>query len=570
MACAPIAVFAFNRPGRLRNCLASLKKNSLASESEVVIFIDGPRNLSDVMDVRACKREARLATGFLTVRIIERPENYGLVKSIRSGVSQVLAQRSTIIVVEDDLEVSEYFLEFMNEGLATYASVERVASIHGYVYPSESPFDAPFFLRGADCWGWATWRSRWDQVNFDAKRLYQQLKAIGGLDKFDFQCGAGFSTLLQKTIENPSTSWAICWHASMFLQNRLTLYPNKSLVKNVGLDGFGTNCAQSENFDVEISDRRVCGFGIELQESEQAYLQFQKFFLKLNRRRWNRIFKRFWTTHYYRSRLRSLKEFLKIKLNIMFPQLHGPISNVDLASRSVGMGYADPLISKKVKQATLALISTLKGCERDSVVFDKIQYSYPMLLGLSLAAQNCPGLKVIDFGGSLGSSYFQTRHLHERFNLESWSVIEQPEFVMESAEIKADKLSFYKTAGEALEQVGHPSILILSSVLQYLDNPYKTFAELVAKLRPSYILVDRTPFTDGSLDRAYLQRVPRWIYSARYVLTALSEKKFMKSVPNNYDYIEIFPAFDGSMFSSKGDEVPFKAVLLELNAVTAK
>ena len=106
--------------------------------------------------------------------------NYGLSKNIIQGVSEILKKFKKIIVLEDDLIVNRYFLKFMNEGLTLYEKNKKVASIHGYVYPIKDIKNKiksnTFFIKGADCWGWATWKRAWINFDSDGKRLLQNLK----------------------------------------------------------------------------------------------------------------------------------------------------------------------------------------------------------------------------------------------------------------------------------------------------------------------------------------------------------------------------------------------------------
>jgi hypothetical protein len=245
--CAPIALFAFRRPEHLSRCLASLSANPEAPLTEVWIFCDGPRDESDVRPVEEVRRVARLAEGFANIRVIEQTQNIGLAASVITGVSEVLNNCDRVIVVEDDLVVSPDFLGFMNQGLDLYAESSDVVSIHGFTYAVDTPLPQSFFLLGADCWGWATWRRGWEVFNPDGYELLKELDERGLGPSFDFDSAYPYRQMLVDQVAGKIDSWAIRWNASAFLARKLTLYPGESLVENIGQDGSGTHSVGSES-----------------------------------------------------------------------------------------------------------------------------------------------------------------------------------------------------------------------------------------------------------------------------------------------------------------------------------
>ncbi len=158
MKLSKIALFVYNRPEHVKKAVESLVSNIGSNESELFIFSDGPKDEKDEKLVLAVRKILKEVRGFKKVKLIIRNENIGLSKSIISGISEVFENTDRIIVLEDDLVTSKYFLKFMNEGLEFYQNIEEVISIHGYVYPVNEVLPQTFFLKGADCWGWATWK----------------------------------------------------------------------------------------------------------------------------------------------------------------------------------------------------------------------------------------------------------------------------------------------------------------------------------------------------------------------------------------------------------------------------
>lgn len=251
---SPIVVFGFNRPVHLRQTLAALSENFGAEESDLIIFIDGPRDTNDETLIQACVEVSNdFVHRFRSFKLVQGPSNQGLAKSIISGISEVLEKYPTIIVVEDDLVTSPYFLDFINRGLDRFAEDPEVASIHGFVTPFKKPLSEPFFMRGADCWGWGTWRDRWQLFNPNGQELLDQLESRELLKEFDLGGAYPFSGMLKDQIAGKNNSWAIRWHASMFLQDKLTLYPARTYVVNIGFDGSGTHTGHTSIYESELS-----------------------------------------------------------------------------------------------------------------------------------------------------------------------------------------------------------------------------------------------------------------------------------------------------------------------------
>lgn len=247
---APIALFAFRRPEHLSACLASLRECRESVYSPLVVFCDGPRSGDDVAGVEAVRRVARAADGFASVRVVERDRNLGLAASVIDGVSGLLAEHERVIVVEDDLVVSPDFLRYLNEGLDLYADEPAVVSIHAYVYAVNEPLPQSFFLRGADCWGWATWRRGWAVFDPDGTALLRRLDTSGEQRAFDLDGSFPYRAMLVDQVEGRIDSWAVRWYASAFLAGGVTLYPGVSLVENTGQDGSGTHSIPSATHQV--------------------------------------------------------------------------------------------------------------------------------------------------------------------------------------------------------------------------------------------------------------------------------------------------------------------------------
>lgn len=279
MNCAPVALFVYNRPWHTRQTVEALLANSEASETSLYVFSDAPRDVAASKAVAEVRSYLREITGFKSLSIIERENNFGLARSVIDGVSSVCGQHGRVIVLEDDLVTSSYFLKFMNEGLEKYRDEQRVISIHGYSYPVEQVLPETFFLKGADCWGWATWKRGWDLFDPDGQRLLDELKRRKLTRQFDFDGNYPYTRMLKDQITGKNNSWAIRWYASAFLKDKLTLYPGRSLVRNIGLDGSGTHCSETEGFSGELAFDRILVEGVAVEETliaRQLFAEFHK------------------------------------------------------------------------------------------------------------------------------------------------------------------------------------------------------------------------------------------------------------------------------------------------------
>lgn len=284
----PIAIFCFNRIDHLIRTIDALRQNNMAQESPIYIFSDGARNEFEKEAVDDVRRYISNIEGFRSINIIHREFNYGLSKSIINGVTAVLKSFDSIIVLEDDMISSPHFLTYMNEALNMYSQDDRVACIHGYTLPCESELPETFFLRGADCWGWGTWRRGWDLFCEDGQRLLEQIESNNLQYEFDYDGTFRFTKMLKDQISGKNDSWAILWYASTFLQGKLCLYPGRSLIHNIGNDDSGTHSKRSTIFDTPLSTSKISIDPRDVCISDISRQAFVRYFRKVRFRRWFR------------------------------------------------------------------------------------------------------------------------------------------------------------------------------------------------------------------------------------------------------------------------------------------
>ncbi|MFZ4108691.1 MAG: glycosyltransferase family 2 protein, partial [Candidatus Planktophila sp.] len=236
--------------------LDALAANTAAASLPLIVYVDGPRGEADQAAVAEVVAVAQQATGFLSVEVRSSSENLGLYRSLTGGINTILAEYESIIVLEDDILTSPHFLQFMLDGLELYQDSPEVGSISGYTPPIRQELPETFFLRGADCWGWATWRDRWKLYRHDAKAMAREIRDRGLAKEFDLLGHYPYLAMLEGRAAGKNNSWAICWHASCFLAGKLILYPGKSLVSNIGFDNSGEHCGPSALLSTKIDAER--------------------------------------------------------------------------------------------------------------------------------------------------------------------------------------------------------------------------------------------------------------------------------------------------------------------------
>lgn len=278
---APIVLFAYNRPEHTARALRSLAAADMAESTDLIIFCDGPKETPDDAERVAKVRAAcRAATGFRSVRIEERERNMGLAANIIDGVGKVIGERGRVIVVEDDLTVSGFFLRYMNAALDYYDG-RGVFSVAGYSPELEIPKDygVSTYMMHRNCsWGWATWRSRWEKVDWSVATFDTFIRDGRRRRAFN-ECGNDLSPMLLRWKIGEINSWSIRFCYAGFLCGEPTVYPRKSLVRNGGADGSGTNVGATKRYDAPLAANvGLQNFATGVAPDHRIVCQFRKFY----------------------------------------------------------------------------------------------------------------------------------------------------------------------------------------------------------------------------------------------------------------------------------------------------
>lgn len=275
MTYAPIALFTYSRADHTKRAVESLVQNSEAAESDLYIFSDGPKTEAKREAVKENRKYIHTIKGFKSVNIIERETNWGLANSLIAGITDVINKHGKVIVVEDDLVLSPFFLKFMNEALEKYKDEDKIGAITAYCPIKDDTLPETFFLRYFHCWGWATWKRSWDLMNLDTKFLLRKLR--WKTKKFNLDGALNNYGMLYCQKIGMVDSWFIRLYASFFLAEKLTLFPGHNLVSNHGLDGSGTHSRKQKHItrddekDVDYLNKPVILHHIPIQEDIPSY-----------------------------------------------------------------------------------------------------------------------------------------------------------------------------------------------------------------------------------------------------------------------------------------------------------
>jgi hypothetical protein len=283
MSYAPILLFVYNRPEHTRRCIESLLKNSLASESNLFIYADGAKDNTQQEAVNEVRNYIRAIQGFKQTTLIERSENWGLARNIIDGVTTQVNRYGKVIVLEDDLVVAPYFLQFMNDALEVYKDEPKVGHIQACDFTQDSSLPSTFLIKWTGSWGWATWDRAWKYFNPNGKELLQELEERKLTRIFDFNGKYGFTRMLRRQIEGKNNSWAIRWNASLFLKDILSLNVGRSLVQNEGFDGSGTNCGGGGLYASHLYLQPLPVIPISpIEENKEARQAFVRYYARTN------------------------------------------------------------------------------------------------------------------------------------------------------------------------------------------------------------------------------------------------------------------------------------------------
>jgi hypothetical protein len=309
---APIVCFGFDRPEHLNNMLSTLADNKISEESIVYICIDGPSENTDISLHRRTIEVAKKNWQFKSKNLILRDKNLDCRTNIISTISELFTKHDKLIILEDDLHLGKFFLQYMNNALNKYSENKNIWHVNGYTYPqlnfskksSVSTFISP--------WGWGTWKDRWDIFTGND---FDKVNLISGLDEkqrkiFNVEGLYDWENIIIKNELGEISAWDAYWYQAVYLNNGLTIFPNKSHVKNKGFDGTGMHCSNNDDWKTPLNSSQTKHFPNHISVSKLFRLNTLLFYRYYNFKRYLR---------FHKSKIESFenfKRFLRKKISI--------------------------------------------------------------------------------------------------------------------------------------------------------------------------------------------------------------------------------------------------------------
>lgn len=298
---APIIVFAYNRPEHLRKTLTWLGQNELANESVIYVYCDGPKPNATLEQLEKIQKARQVARQLVTVPIykevhfVERQENFGLGTSIITGVTEVIKQYGKVIVLEDDLQTSPLFLDYMNRCLEHYENRKTVFSVSSLsrphperFYPNDYPYDVYVSLTHHPT-GWATWVDRWEQIDWDAnlfKEVQKQQEMIAAFRRIEY----GDYEALIRQMKTSQNVWSVRFAFAHFVNHAVSICPIVSYINHIGWDNEATNAKGSSQWTFDrLADKKEIKLLDVLYEDKRIINAWYSFSIPKRRSLWGRL-----------------------------------------------------------------------------------------------------------------------------------------------------------------------------------------------------------------------------------------------------------------------------------------
>lgn len=286
MKLSPIVLFVYNRPTHTKRTLEALQANVLATESDLFIFADGPKQAGDAQ-VQAVREVIKNVTGFASVTVQASDVNKGLANSVIVGVSQVLTKYENVVVLEDDIVTQRGFLTFMNQALSTYAHREDIMSLGATTFAlkgvKQGRSDVVLLKRNCS-WGWGTWAKEWADVDWAMTDYESFVNNPVAVARFK-EAGPDLFGMLQDQMDGNIDSWAVRWQYHHFKKQKRVVNPLFCLASNIGTDGSGehfTVLLKNDYFrSLPLSDKTTFTMPPILKPSPKADKQYYDFYANL-------------------------------------------------------------------------------------------------------------------------------------------------------------------------------------------------------------------------------------------------------------------------------------------------
>lgn len=284
MEYAPIVIFAFNRVDVIQTLVKTLQANPEAKDSDVYVFVDGARQSheGEADKVKNVQEYVKSINGFKSLQYKFSDTNKKLAPSIIAGVSEVISKHGRCIVLEDDLILSNNFLAWMNQCLDKYYNNPEVFQISGFtpsVLKKGEDLGDVLFTGKAHSWGWATWKDRWEQVDW-GMTYWDEFSRNKSMQKDFATIGNEMPGLLFAHKAGKKSTWWARFCYSQFVLGKFTAYPMRSKVINEGFTGEATHCNVYNTFRVDFdkSGKRTFVLPTEVRTDKKLLKRFFSYY----------------------------------------------------------------------------------------------------------------------------------------------------------------------------------------------------------------------------------------------------------------------------------------------------
>lgn len=289
---APVVLFVYGRPIHTQRTIDALLQNPESKDTDLIVYSDGPKQHNDTEKVESVREIIKKTSGFKSIKLIERTENLGLAANIIDGVTKVCEEYGKVIVLEDDLETSPFFLNYMNTALNFHENNNSIISISGFSYPIEFPQEYThdtYLLRIPLCWGWATWKSKWDLFEKNISAIDKVSPSL--ISYINFNNTHDFFSQAIENKKGKINTWFIFWYISSVTHKKFTVYPKHTLVKNIGYDGTGENCDDNDILNSQdLYNKKVYNSHLNSVEDKLITRSYEVFFKKIRKKLLTRVF----------------------------------------------------------------------------------------------------------------------------------------------------------------------------------------------------------------------------------------------------------------------------------------
>jgi hypothetical protein len=259
MPYSPICLFTYKRLEHFEKSIESLRQNYLAKYSDLYICSNAAIYNDDIKTVNDIRKFASGIGGFANVTLIKNEINKGQEETFLKNITNILNTYKKIIVLEEDMVTTKNFLNYMNDALDHYEGAKRINSIAGYTLPIENKlfdYTDTYFIQRSCSWGWATWVDRWLLMKWtitkgDLHKINWFKFNSAGYDKYN---------MLSEVVNQKLNAWDIKTDYTMYINDLFTVYPKKSFLWNIGMDGSGEHCGVTNMFNPILIDENIIDF----------------------------------------------------------------------------------------------------------------------------------------------------------------------------------------------------------------------------------------------------------------------------------------------------------------------